>query len=54
MHHATEPYRLDTAETTLPDSVFYAEWVRREEARAARESGLSLWVLMQRAGDAAF
>ncbi|GKW13668.1 hypothetical protein PEC301899_39500 [Pectobacterium carotovorum subsp. carotovorum] len=54
MHNASEPYRLDTAETTLPDSVFYAEWVRREEARAASESGLSLWQLMQRAGDAAF
>ncbi|MEI7352438.1 bifunctional ADP-dependent NAD(P)H-hydrate dehydratase/NAD(P)H-hydrate epimerase, partial [Pectobacterium parmentieri] len=41
-------------EDDLPDSVFYAEWVRREEAGAARESGLSLWDLMQRAGDAAF
>ncbi|MBL0868149.1 bifunctional ADP-dependent NAD(P)H-hydrate dehydratase/NAD(P)H-hydrate epimerase [Pectobacterium carotovorum] len=41
-------------EDDLPDSVFYAEWVRREEARAASESGISLWELMQRAGDAAF
>lgn len=41
-------------EDELPDSVFYAEWVRREEARAASESGLSLWELMQRAGEAAF
>ncbi|WP_113628016.1 bifunctional ADP-dependent NAD(P)H-hydrate dehydratase/NAD(P)H-hydrate epimerase [Pectobacterium peruviense] len=41
-------------EDDLPDSVFYAEWVRREEARAARESGISLWELMQRAGEAAF
>ncbi|WP_167335191.1 bifunctional ADP-dependent NAD(P)H-hydrate dehydratase/NAD(P)H-hydrate epimerase [Pectobacterium fontis] len=38
----------------LPDAVFHAEWVRREEARAANESGLSLWELMQRAGEAAF
>ncbi|WP_420066054.1 bifunctional ADP-dependent NAD(P)H-hydrate dehydratase/NAD(P)H-hydrate epimerase [Pectobacterium colocasium] len=41
-------------EDALPDSVFYAEWVRREEARAARESGFSLWELMLRAGEAAF
>lgn len=41
-------------EDTLPDSVFYAEWIRREESRAAHESGLTLWALMQRAGEAAF
>ncbi|MEH2922547.1 bifunctional ADP-dependent NAD(P)H-hydrate dehydratase/NAD(P)H-hydrate epimerase [Samsonia erythrinae] len=38
----------------LPHAVFYGEWVRREEASAAAESGLSLWELMQRAGEAAF
>ncbi|WP_338539501.1 bifunctional ADP-dependent NAD(P)H-hydrate dehydratase/NAD(P)H-hydrate epimerase [Pectobacterium cacticida] len=54
MHNASEPCRFDAAKTMLPDSVFYAEWVRHEEARAASESGLSLWTLMQRAGDAAF
>ncbi|WP_409311227.1 bifunctional ADP-dependent NAD(P)H-hydrate dehydratase/NAD(P)H-hydrate epimerase [Pectobacterium sp. B1J-3] len=54
MHNASESDYPDTTSTMLPDSVFYAEWVRREEANGARASGLSLWVLMQRAGEAAF
>ncbi|SLM64729.1 MULTISPECIES: bifunctional ADP-dependent NAD(P)H-hydrate dehydratase/NAD(P)H-hydrate epimerase [Dickeya] len=38
----------------LPEPVFSSEWVRREESRAAQESGTSLDGLMQRAGEAAF
>ncbi|MCG8707614.1 bifunctional ADP-dependent NAD(P)H-hydrate dehydratase/NAD(P)H-hydrate epimerase [Brenneria sp. 4F2] len=39
---------------SLPHRVFQAEWVRREEVNAARESGLSMHELMRRAGEAAF
>ncbi|RLM28241.1 bifunctional ADP-dependent (S)-NAD(P)H-hydrate dehydratase/NAD(P)H-hydrate epimerase [Brenneria alni] len=38
----------------LPHSVFRAAWIRSEEARAASESGISLNILMQRAGEATF
>ncbi|MGM3174413.1 bifunctional ADP-dependent NAD(P)H-hydrate dehydratase/NAD(P)H-hydrate epimerase [Dickeya lacustris] len=39
---------------SLPEAVFPSEWIRREESRAAQESGTSLDGLMQRAGEAAF
>ncbi|MDX5629060.1 MULTISPECIES: bifunctional ADP-dependent NAD(P)H-hydrate dehydratase/NAD(P)H-hydrate epimerase [unclassified Brenneria] len=39
---------------SLPQTVFQAQWVRREEANAARESGVSLYELMRRAGQATF
>ncbi len=39
---------------SLPHSVYSAEWVRQAERRAAQETGVSLFVLMQRAAAAAF
>ncbi|MGM3188870.1 bifunctional ADP-dependent NAD(P)H-hydrate dehydratase/NAD(P)H-hydrate epimerase [Musicola paradisiaca] len=38
----------------LPHSIFRADWLRREEANAARNAGVSLYTLMERAGHAAF
>ncbi|MFZ4833973.1 bifunctional ADP-dependent NAD(P)H-hydrate dehydratase/NAD(P)H-hydrate epimerase [Rouxiella sp. Mn2063] len=40
--------------TSLPQSVYSADWVRQAERRAAQETGISLFVLMQRAAAAAF
>ncbi|MEC5344023.1 bifunctional ADP-dependent NAD(P)H-hydrate dehydratase/NAD(P)H-hydrate epimerase [Brenneria populi] len=42
------------ADFSLPHTVFQARWVRCEEANAARESGVSLYELMRRAGQATF
>jgi len=39
---------------SLPHSVYSADWVRQAERRAAQETGVSLFVLMQRAAAAAF
>jgi len=39
---------------SLPHSVYSADWVRQVEPRAAQETGVSLFVLMQRAAAAAF
>jgi len=41
-------------EVSLPHSVFSADWLRQAERQAAQETGISLFTLMQRAGDAAF
>lgn len=41
-------------EASLPHSVFSADWLRKVESLAARETGISLFTLMQRAADAAF
>ncbi|KAA8998207.1 bifunctional ADP-dependent NAD(P)H-hydrate dehydratase/NAD(P)H-hydrate epimerase [Affinibrenneria salicis] len=38
----------------LPHSIFYARWLREQEAGAARAAGISLYTLMQRAGESAF
>ncbi len=40
--------------TSLPYSVYSADWLRKAEAEAAKDTGLSLFTLMQRAGAAAF
>ncbi|MEG3133234.1 bifunctional ADP-dependent NAD(P)H-hydrate dehydratase/NAD(P)H-hydrate epimerase [Rouxiella sp. T17] len=40
--------------TSLPYSVYSADWLREAEAEAARDTGLSLFTLMQRAAAAAF
>ncbi|WP_045048973.1 bifunctional ADP-dependent NAD(P)H-hydrate dehydratase/NAD(P)H-hydrate epimerase [Rouxiella chamberiensis] len=40
--------------TSLPYSVYSADWLREAEAQAARDTGLSLFTLMQRAAAAAF
>ncbi|WJV53416.1 bifunctional ADP-dependent NAD(P)H-hydrate dehydratase/NAD(P)H-hydrate epimerase [Pectobacteriaceae bacterium CE90] len=47
-------HRKNQVSSTLPYSVFRADWIRNEEAEAAEMSGVSLYTLMQRAGDAAF
>ena len=39
---------------SLPYSVYSADWLRDAEAQAARDTGLSLFTLMQRAAAAAF
>lgn len=39
---------------SLPDSVFYADWQRKNEQIAASQLGISLFALMGRAGKAAF
>lgn len=39
---------------SLPYSVYSADWLRQAEADAARDTGLSLFTLMQRAAAAAF
>ncbi len=39
---------------SLPHSVFSADWLRQAESQAARETGISLFTLMQRAASAAF
>lgn len=39
---------------SLPHSVFSADWVRQAERSAAQQAGLSLYELMERAGQAAF
>ncbi|MBK5144177.1 bifunctional ADP-dependent NAD(P)H-hydrate dehydratase/NAD(P)H-hydrate epimerase [Budviciaceae bacterium BWR-B9] len=39
---------------SLPHSVFSADWVRENEKLAARQMGVSLYQLMERAGEAAF
>lgn len=39
---------------SLPYSVYSADWLRRAEAQAAQDTGLSLFTLMQRAAAAAF
>lgn len=40
--------------TSLPYSVFRADWVRENESKGARHIGVSLYQLMERAGEAAF
>ncbi|PLR45784.1 bifunctional ADP-dependent NAD(P)H-hydrate dehydratase/NAD(P)H-hydrate epimerase [Chimaeribacter arupi] len=40
--------------TSLPHSVFSADWVRAAESRAAEQTGTTLYGLMERAGQAAF
>ncbi|HDS8359165.1 TPA: bifunctional ADP-dependent NAD(P)H-hydrate dehydratase/NAD(P)H-hydrate epimerase [Serratia liquefaciens] len=39
---------------SLPHSVWSADWIRRAEASAAASQGISLYQLMQRAGEAAY
>ncbi|WP_304163778.1 bifunctional ADP-dependent NAD(P)H-hydrate dehydratase/NAD(P)H-hydrate epimerase [Lonsdalea britannica] len=45
---------INSVSEALPDTVFRADWLRREEAGAAQSAGVSLYTLMQRAGSAAF
>ncbi|KEA54199.1 carbohydrate kinase [Mangrovibacter sp. MFB070] len=45
---------LNRNSASIPQSVWSADWLRKAEARAAAATGVSLYELMQRAGEAAF
>ncbi|NDL61448.1 bifunctional ADP-dependent NAD(P)H-hydrate dehydratase/NAD(P)H-hydrate epimerase [Acerihabitans arboris] len=47
-------HKKKTSTLSLPHSVYTAEWLRRWEGEAAGLAGVSLYELMERAGDAAW
>ena len=48
------PHTLPAHQLMLPDRVYPPDWLRREEPDAAQQAGVSLYELMQRAGEAAY